>query len=361
MSLSLAFNLQRDRLSLNIKGELANSGITALYGDSGAGKTSLLRCIAGLEQGAQGSIRFNNTIWQDDSAFIPSHQRHIGYVFQDARLFPHLNVLQNLHYAYQRCHNKGSSYSLEQICAFLKLDHLLSQYPATLSGGEQQRVAIGRALLSQPQLLLMDEPLSALDQASRDEILDLLEQLPQQVNVPVIYVSHNMDEVSRLADHLVILEQGEICAQGPLLELCHRLDLRLNQQEQAASLLQGKIIGSDSQYQLAELSIGAQQSLWLHCQRPIGEQLRLRIPARDVSISLSPQRDSSILNILPGCIVSILHQDNAAHAMVKLQVAEQYLLARITYKSLEQLQLAPGLNVYAQIKSVALLNQSLEA
>lgn len=365
MSLALAFSLQRDRLQLQINAELANSGVTALYGDSGAGKTSLLRCIAGLEQNAQGRISFNGHTWQDEQTFTPSHQRHIGYVFQDARLFPHLSVLGNLQYAYQRRHNNGQLFSLPQVCDFLKLQPLLSQNPSTLSGGEQQRVAIARALLSQPQLLLMDEPLSALDQSSRDEVLAVLEQLPQQINIPVIYVSHNMDEVSRLADQLCLLEQGKIIAQGPLLDLCHRLDLTLNQQEQAASLLQGQITGRDSKYQLAEFALNSSTesstaSLYLHCEHALGEQLRLRIPARDVSISLSHQQDSSILNILPAQVVELMHPAGAAHAMVKLLVGEQYLLARITYKSLAQLQLSLGQTVYAQIKSVALLNKALD-
>ena len=361
MTLAINLTLSRGRVKLAVDCQLPSQGVTALYGHSGAGKTSLLRCIAGLECEAQGSVCFNSEYWQTLEHHTPCHQRCIGYVFQDARLFPHLNVLGNLHYAVDRTNTQHSdAMSLEYVCEYLKLTPLLQQYPDTLSGGEQQRVAIGRMLLSQPQLILMDEPLSALDQQSRDEVLLLLEQLPKRVNVPIIYISHNMDEVSRLADQLVIMEHGKITTQGTLIELCHQLNLSINQQEQAASIIEGHVSRYDSHYQLAQFLLPDGQSLFLQTSLPPNSQLRLRIPARDISLTLNPHTDSSILNILTCRISDIKHDSTAAHALIKLQLGSQFLLARITHKSLDHLRLALGQTIYAQIKSVALLNKPLE-
>ena len=362
MSIDITANIQRDHFQLQLNCSIPSTGITAIYGHSGAGKTSLLRLIAGLDNSPQANVRFNNDIWQAPDTFIKPEHRHIAYVFQDARLFPHLDVLGNLQFAFRRRANKQyHGPTIEQVCEWLQLDSLLSQNAATLSGGQQQRVAIGRALLTNPQLILMDEPLGALDHQSREQILQLLEQLHQYIDVPMLYVSHSIEELSRLAEQLIILENGQLTTQGPLLELCHRLDLSLAHEEHAAAIIQGHIVKHDERYQLSEFLTVDQQRLYLSlCHSPIGSSLKLRIPARDVSLSLKKQDDSSILNILPCTITAIEPRpsptDQVAQALIKLQLGQQYLLARLTYKSLDRLQLRVGQQVFAQIKSVALLS-----
>lgn len=362
MSLSLQLNLLRDNFKLRIDCSIESHGVTAIYGHSGSGKTTLLRWIAGLEHGTAGQLQFNDTIWQDQHTFVKPEQRLIAYVFQDARLFPHLDVSANLNYAYQRrCKTGKSSPSITQVCDWLQLAPLLSQSAATLSGGQQQRVAIGRALLSNPQLILMDEPLGALDKKSREHILQLLEQLDQHINVPMLYVSHSIEEVSRIADNLIIIEEGQLIAQGSLLELCHRLDLQLAHEDNAASIIEGQIDRYDDRYDLSELIVDGQHRLYLsRCTAPEGTSLHIRVPARDISISLQHHSDSSILNILP-CTISAIESSpkqnsSASRVLIKLQLGQQYLLARLTHKSADRLQLQIGQTVFAQIKSVALLN-----
>jgi molybdate transport system ATP-binding protein len=357
MSLSLSIQLQQSNFKLDIDVHLKSKGITAVYGHSGAGKTSLLRTLAGLEKNALGSVKFNNEIWQQENIFLATDKRQIAYVFQDARLFPFLTVKENLHYAFKRRFNTNGP-SLRQVSEWFELNALLSQNANTLSAGQAQRVALARALLSSPQLILMDEPLGSLDAQSKESILLLLETLHQHISAPVIYVSHSIEEVCRLASELLLLENGQVIAQGSLIELCARLDLKLNHEENAAALIHAIVKQHDEHYGLTELSIPDSGSLFLtQTSAPTGKVLRVRIPARDVSISLVVPAQSSILNILP-CTINAIEKTSASRVLIRLQIGEQYLLARLTNKSVDKLSLHTGQQVYAQIKTVALLTDT---
>jgi molybdate transport system ATP-binding protein len=356
VSLLMSLDLVRDNFNLSVHTAIATKGFTAIYGHSGSGKTSLLRWIAGLEKNIRGHLTFENNIWQDDKNFMPSQQRQIAYVFQDARLFPHLNVLGNLNFSYQRRFN-DEGLSLKHVIKLLELDTLLHRSVAQLSGGEQQRVAIARALLSSPQLILMDEPLGSLDSASKERILKHLHRLHEHLPVPVIYVSHDIEEVSRLAEQLIMLEQGKIIAQGSLIDLSSRLDLNLSHEENAASIISATLTQQDDDYQLSQLLIDKNLPLWLtKINGCIGQRVKVRIPARDISITLHQPEQSSILNILPA-IIDDIEQTQTAKVLIRLKIAKQFLLVRLTRKSVDRLKLSSGQAVYAQIKTVALLSE----
>ncbi len=331
-------------------------GVTAIYGPSGSGKSTLLNCIAGLRHPDRGEIRLNGTTWFSAQNNTPPWQRRIGYVFQDARLFPHLSVAGNLEYAAARA--QGSQpLPADQLQQTLGLAGLMHHRPDTLSAGQKQRVAIGRALLSAPQLLLLDEPLANLDQQASAECLSLLQQLASELELPMLYVSHDIEEVSQLADHLLLLEGGRVRDQGSLMALSSQLDSRLAQEEQAAALLQGTITSQDEAFSLTEINVEGETLYVNHLKQPIGSARRLRIPARDVSICRSRPTDSSILNVLPVSVAEI-ENCSGARLLLRLRLGNQHLLARITRKSAERLALKPGDNVYAQIKSVALLSEA---
>jgi molybdate transport system ATP-binding protein len=281
----------------------------------------------------------------------------VAYVFQDARLFPHLNVQQNLDFAASR-RADDSGASMPQVISALALEDLLQREPAGLSAGQKQRVAIGRALLSAPQLLLLDEPVANLDHAAAHQCLACLQQLARQLDLPMLYVSHDIEEVSQLADHLVLLEQGRLVDRGPLLDLCGRLDTRLSREEQAAAIVLGTVLRHDPEYGLTELEV-EREILLVGQQQAPGQSRRLRIPARDVSVCRQRPLDSSILNILPVTLTQ-LEADGEARVMLRLALGAQYLLARITRKSASRLQLQVGDRLFAQIKSAALLMESTD-
>lgn len=359
MSLIISLELPRDNFSLSVHTTIESRGFTAIFGHSGAGKTTLLRWIAGLESGYNGHLTFNGKVWQNDNQCVPAQQRQIGYVFQQPRLFPHLTVTGNLQFAQQRCFQPGGP-DMEQVCQWFELTDLLDKSVDQLSGGEQQRVAIARALLSNPVLLLMDEPLASLDTASKERILSHLQNLQQYLAIPILYVSHDISEVSRLADDMLILAKGQLEAQGPLIELSSRLDLSLSHEEYAASILTATVWQQDQRYQLTELRIDDKLPLFITQNATNkGEQLRLRIPARDISLSLDKPQHSSILNILEASIVEI-ENTSSARVLIRLQLATQFLVVRLTRKSLDRLELAVGQHVYAQIKTVALLSDSIK-
>jgi molybdate transport system ATP-binding protein len=342
--------------ALDVDLELPGRGVTAIFGPSGCGKTTLLRCVAGLERRAQGYLCLGDEVWQDDSKrfFLPVHQRALGYVFQDASLFAHLSVSQNLNYGMQRVPAALRRVSLEQSIALLGIAHLLERRPDALSGGERQRVAIARALASSPRILLLDEPLAALDSARKAEVLPYLEKLHSELDIPVLYVSHAIDEVARLADHLVLLESGKVTASGRAEDLLIRLDLSLAHGDTAGAVLTLTVSKHDEQDHLSTASFsGGLLSLPIQ-NKDIGQRLRIRVQARDVSLTLQKQSGTSILNILNATVRAVA-PDSPGQVMVALDVGGCTLLARITERSARTLSLAPGLSLYAQIKGVAIL------
>lgn len=360
MSLLVSIELQHKAFHLSVQTALDSSGVTAIYGHSGAGKTTFLRWLAGLEKNTAGHLVFNDQVWQDENTFLPTQQRQIAYVFQEARLFPHLTVRGNLQYAYHRRFNNNGP-SLEHVCDWFDMSHLLENDVTSLSGGEQQRVAMARALLSSPRLILMDEPLESLDQQSKEHILQHLEKLHQHLPAPVLYVSHNLEEVNRLADQLLVLRQGKVIAQGSMLEISSRMDLPISHEDNAASIIVATVDRHDEHYQLTELLVDQDLRMFLTAiDHDVNTSVRVRIPARDVSITLEQPQHSSILNILP-CIIDEIENTQStstdARVLVRLNFASQYLLARLTRKSADRLKLQPGLAVFAQIKTVALLNE----
>ena len=350
------FTLQRAGFTLDAAFDAPASGVTALFGSSGSGKTTLLRCIAGLER-APGELQVNGACWQDGKSFMPVHQRPIGYVFQEASLFPHLSVRANLEYGYRRIAAADRRVQPEQVTEWLGLAHLVERRDATsLSGGERQRVAIGRALLTSPRLLLMDEPLSALDTRSKQEILPYLERLHRELDIPVLYVSHALDEVMRLADHLVLMEQGRVIASGELFDTLARLDLPTAHFDDAGAVIEAAVAQQDEQYHLTRLDFPGGQ-LWTgRVEQPFGSSVRARVLARDVSIATQKPHGTSINNLLNARIEEI-RDEGPDKVMLKLRVGEtQALLSRITRRSRDQLGLREGMDVCAQVKSVALMS-----
>ncbi|MEX5341432.1 molybdenum ABC transporter ATP-binding protein [Pseudomonas sp. I2] len=359
-SILARLKLARGDFTLDVDLHLPGRGISALFGHSGSGKTSCLRCLAGLERAASAYIEVNGEVWEDSACgyFLAPHKRPVGYVFQEASLFPHLSVRGNLTFGWRRIAPHERKVSLEQACELLGIGHLLERRPATLSGGEAQRVGIARALLSSPRLLLMDEPLAALDAPRKREILPYLERLHDELDIPLVYVSHAQDEVARLADHLVLLEQGQATASGPIGQTLARLDLPLAQGEDAGVVLEGVVVGHDPHYELFDLRLPGNDGPVLRIAHPaqvVGSTLRLKVQARDVSLALTADGASSILNRLPVRVRECRPADNPAHVMVSLDAAGNALLARITRYSADQLGLHPGQALWAQIKSVALL------
>lgn len=356
--LQLDLHCRGDRgFLLRVDTELPERGVTAIHGPSGSGKSTLLDCVAGLRRPGPGSVvRFRGDGWQEGDHFAPPWQRRVGYVFQDARLFPHLSVTQNLAYAEARRGGRDTV-TRTQVVEWLELGELLPRAPETLSAGQRQRVAIARALLSAPQLLLLDEPLANLDRAASAQCLAYLQRLARELELPMLYVSHDIEEVSQLADHLLLLEQGRVVDRGSLLELCSRLDSRLSREEQAAAIVVAAVRRHDRDFGLTELDLEGHPLFVNHLPQPPGQRRRLRIPARDVSVCRERPRDSSILNILPVTLRG-LGQRDASRVLLRLSVGSQHLLARITRRSAAQLRLQVGDALFAQIKSAALLSEA---
>lgn len=353
--IALAYQLARSGFKLNVEFTTNARGVTALFGYSGSGKTTLLRCIAGLEKPDSGYLRINGQAWQNETFFLPAHKRNIGYVFQEANLFNHLTVEQNLLYAAKRQRSANTQISQTDVVEWLAIEPLLNKLPSALSGGQRQRVAIARALLTNPQLLLMDEPLANLDITSKSEILPYLEYLHQTLSIPIFYVSHSPDEVIRLADQIVLLDDGNMLAQGPVNEILTRTDLPLSQLDEACACVLGEVCDHDKPFHLTHVKLkGGTVAISLK-DTPIGEQVRVRISAKDVSIALAPQENTSISNAIPVRIAEITPAQDQAKVLLKLDMAGDYFLAQITRYSAQALQLSVDKVVYAQIKSVALM------
>lgn len=351
------FQARLGAFSLDIDLQLPGRGVIALFGHSGSGKTTLLRSIAGLER-FSGRLMVNGQVWQDQSTFLPVHRRPLGYVFQEASLFPHLSVKKNLTFGLKRIPPSERQIELNQVVDWLGIEHLLARKSQRLSGGERQRVAIARALLTSPRLLLMDEPLSALDERSKQDILPYLERLHDELAIPVLYVSHSLKEVARLADHMVWMEGGRVKQSGLLQQVLTNMDLAVSHEDEAAAVMETVVAGHDKTYHLTALDSRFGR-LWVKpLKRAEGEKVRVSIPARDVSLSLDKEERSSILNIWEAVVIEIVEAE-PGQVMLKLCCPEnagnQPLLARITTKSRDNLQLREGSRVYARIKSVGLL------
>jgi molybdate transport system ATP-binding protein len=340
--------------SLQVALDLPGRGVSALFGPSGCGKTTCLRAIAGLQHAPGTQVTVNGEVWQDGDTFLPTHRRPLGYVFQETRLFAHLDVRRNLEYGMKRVAAAERRVPLAHAVELLGIGHLLARRPGTLSGGERQRVGIARALATSPRLLLMDEPLASLDLQRKREILPYLERLHAELNMPVIYVSHAPDEVARLADHLVLLDAGRVTASGPTNELMTRLDLPLAHGDTAGAVIAAVVTGYEAAYGLTRLAFAGGTLCLPHSGARVGRQVRVRIQARDVSLTLQHHAATSVLNILPAT-VSDLAEDGPAQVMVGLDVGGARMLARITRKSAELLRLGVGSAVHAQVKGVAIL------
>ncbi len=371
--------LARRDFTLDVALQLPERGVTALFGPSGCGKTTLLRAIAGLER-ASGRVALGTDIWQDDATrrWLPTHQRPLGYVIQEAALFPHLDVAANLAYGrrrsaeaqrFDRAPGAGTAidtaaFSPDAVVDLLGIGPLLQRRTATLSGGERQRVAIARALATAPRLLLMDEPLAALDSQRKAEILPYLERLHRQLALPIVYVTHAMAEVARLADHLVLLDAGGVLAAGPLVELLARPDLPLAHQDDAGVVIEATVAEHDSTYGLSRV-VFAGGALWVGetAARP-GQAVRARVLARDVSVTRRQPVETSVVNVLPVSLESLVADRSTA--LLRLVVGPPgwggtaraegvRLLARVTRRSCDALALQPGDALFAQIKGVALM------
>lgn len=346
---------RRGDMALDIDITLPSHGITALFGPSGAGKTSCLRAIAGLEHGCEGRVTFGDVVWQDNAhrVFVPPHRRRLGYVFQEPSLFAHRSVAGNLDYGFRRA-GQPAHLDRDGLIDRFGLLPLLNRRVGTLSGGERQRVSMVRALLSDPALLLFDEPLSALDVTVRSDLLGCLESLHGALDVPMIYVSHNIDEVARLADHIVVLDAGHVVAQGPLQSTLTRLDLPPGLAEAVGAVIVGEVVGYDAHDQLIELAFSG-GTLWLpHRHEVVGQSLRCRISARDVVLTQAPQSGSSALNQIRCRIVAMADADHPSQCMVQLDAGGSILLARITRRSWHAMGWASGSEAWAQVKAVAL-------
>ena len=350
------FRLDRKGFSLDARITAPESGVTGIFGPSGSGKTSLLRLIAGLDRASKGWLTLNGKVWQDDGRFLRPHRRPVGYVFQDARLFPHLDVTGNLAFAEKRAGSGPVVVGWEELVSLLGLLPLLDRRVGSLSGGEKQRVAIARALLSHPRLLLMDEPLASLDRASRREILPYLERLTRRLSIPMLYVSHDLGEIERLSDHLVLMAGGRIEAAGPLAELAADPDLPLAHDPDAAALVAAEIESFDARYNLTVCKVGPYQVQLPGEFGMPGDTRRLRIRAGDVSLALRRPENTSILNILP-CRIEAMDSVGEGQVIVVLVLegTDIRLLARVTLRSRDALVLSPGLPVQAQIKGMALI------
>ncbi|MBM3950629.1 MAG: molybdenum ABC transporter ATP-binding protein [Rhodospirillales bacterium] len=348
--------LARPDFSLDVDLALPGRGVSALFGPSGAGKTSVLRAIAGLERAA-GFVRINGATWQDDSRneFVPTHKRPLGYVFQEASLFPHLDVRRNLEYGMNRVPAAGRRVSLQAAIDLLGIGALMDRDPATLSGGERQRVAIARALATSPSLLLLDEPLAALDAARKSEVLPYLERLHDQWDIPVLYVSHALDEVARIADHLVLMDKGRVAASGPIDALLARSDLRLIEGDGAAAWIEGTVADYDAAYHLLAIDCPGGRFLLPGSSRSAGTRVRLKVQARDVSLALEKPTGSSIINILPVRVID-MRDEARGQVVVALALGSSRIFARVTRKSADALDLRPGREVYAQIKGIAVVD-----
>ncbi len=357
MALSVDIKLALGGFSLEVTHAFELSGITALFGASGAGKSLLLRVISGLETGANGRVSYGSEAWQSAGRSVPAAKRGAGYVFQDSRLFQHLDVAGNLQFAAKR----SGADSFEAVVKTLDLQPLLGRRVAALSGGEKQRVAIGRTLLSKPRLLLMDEPLAALDHTRKTRLLPYIARLPEAFGLPVIYVTHSVEEVTRLADRMVVLADGRVLATGGVADTLARLDIsEASGKFEAGSVVRAVVTGQNERFLLTELEVAGQSLSMPASAVEMGAELRLRIRARDVALALARPEGVSIRNVLRGEILEIVQEAETAFSEILLDIGgEQRVRSRITRASVETLGIELGQTVFALVKSVSFDRRAL--
>ena len=355
--MTLTVDVERGLGAFRLKSAFeAGEGVTALFGRSGAGKTSVVNAIAGILRPDRGRIAIDGEVLFDSERGIdvPTPRRRVGYVFQEGRLFPHLNVRQNLRYARLFSAEARRSDRFERVVGLLGLAHLLERRPAKLSGGEKQRVAIGRALLSNPRLLLLDEPLASLDAHRRNEIMQYIELMRDEVKIPIVYVSHAVEEVVRLADTVVLMSAGEVAAVGTAEEVMGRTDLRPAAGTfEGGAVIDARVVGQDMQYDLATLAFDGGTLTVTDVDALVGEPVRVRIRARDVSIALERPQRISIQNVIGGRITAV-GPERGGVVDVSIAIGATTLRSRITARAARQLGLAPGLEIYALVKAVSL-------
>lgn len=353
--LEINLDLSRNDFRLDVDLDLPAEGITVLFGPSGSGKTTLLRCVAGLER-AQGRVMINNQTWLDSEhqKSLPTWSRDIGYVFQEASLFEHMNVRSNLRYGITRTQKDGGERALKAAVMLLGIEHLLDRSVQSLSGGERQRIAIARALATQPRILLLDEPLASLDVARRKDVVPWLERLHHELKIPILYVTHSMEELTRLADHVVFLEHGKVKLHGPIGDVLSNPGFATSVGMEAGAILHGVVVEKDDHYHLSGIDVNGAR-LWLpQVDLSIGSTVRVHVHASDVNLTKTEPHDSSIQNKLPVVIESIHDDEHPARCLVKVRHLEKHLLVRITRKALATLEIGIGSSVWAQIKSMAL-------
>ena len=362
MSISVTIEHRLPEFAIDVDCEFAGDGISALFGPSGAGKSTIINAIAGLLRPDRGRIAIDGVCLTDTSAgvFVPPRQRRIGYVFQEPRLFPHLSVEKNLRFGWRRAPERASEDEISALIDLLGIADIRTRRPHALSGGEKQRVALARALLSNPRLLLLDEPLAALDHKRRDEILPYLERIRSEQQLPIIYVSHSIDEVTRLADTVHIVDAGRIVASGSIEDVFSRIDLYpVTGRFEAGTVIDGVIDQHDDGFHLTRIRCGDEQMVVPKIDGREGDKVRIRVRARDIIVSRERPADISANNVIAGTVSAIRH-DDGAFSDVQIQCGNSMrLIARITRQSAERLALADNIPVYAVIKSVTIDRRSL--
>jgi molybdate transport system ATP-binding protein len=360
-SIDVKLNMDYPGFNLDVELSLPGKGVTVVFGPSGSGKTTFLRCLAGLERATSGYLKWADQIWQGEEIFIPIHQRKVGLVFQESRLFPHLSIQENLLYGYHRTVERNLH--LDEVAQVLGLEALLQRYPDKLSGGERQRVAIGRALLTSPKLLLMDEPLASLDMQRKAEIIPFIKRIEDEFKTPIIYVTHSMNEVLQLVDTMVILKDGKLVNSGPVGKVFS--DVRLKEvmgADQLGAVLETSVVAHDAEFGLTQLDFMGQTLNVPQQNITVGKELRVHIHSKDVSLSTAPPAGAtSVLNILQAKVKKIGTLDPKGYSVDIELDAGHTLLATITRKSLSNLDLKPGQLIYAHIKAIKMVHSQHEA
>ncbi|EPG72527.1 molybdate ABC transporter, ATP-binding protein [Leptospira fainei serovar Hurstbridge str. BUT 6] len=346
--------LDREKFALSVDLILPERGVTGLFGSSGSGKTTLLRCIAGLESTTRGFLSVGGTIWQNDNYSLPTYKRELGYVFQEPSLFPHLSVLGNLSYGLKR--TKGDrQINLNQTIELLGIGHLLERKTDNLSGGERQRVAIARALVTNPRLLLMDEPMASLDKKRKQEILPYLERLNKELKIPVLYVSHSLDEIVRLADHIIVMDDGKVLATGPVSETLSRADLVHRLSENVGVILDTTVGEIDAAWHLVRLDFPG-GNLWiLNREFSLGSRMKVRVFARDITLIREYSEESNIRNILHGQVEAILESDHPGLLLVHFRVGQAVFIANLTKLESKESGISVGKRMLFQVNSATSL------